>query len=68
MGDKASITEFSKRESDLIFSQVFTDLMNLLKNQIKAVRVEEIAYMTIYNMIKKHDKPLEDFENDENSI
>jgi hypothetical protein len=24
--------------------------------------------MTIYNMIKKHDKPLEDFENDENSI
>jgi hypothetical protein len=50
MGDKASITEFSKRESDLIFSQVFTDLMNLLKNQIKTVRVEEIAYMTVYTM------------------
>ncbi len=52
VGDKASITEFSKRESDLIFSQVYTDLMNLLKNRIKTVRVEDIAYMTIYNMIK----------------
>jgi hypothetical protein len=50
MGDKASITEFSKRESDLILSQVYTDLMNLLKNQIKTVRVEDIAYMTVYTI------------------
>jgi hypothetical protein len=50
MGDKASITEFSKRESDLMFNQVFTDLMDLLKNQIKTVRVEDIAYMTVHTI------------------